>query len=181
MKRYIALIAVVIAGCQTQPAPAPATPSAPPPSEPVAEAPKPSFKAPTEGKWNLYPYVVGEPLSGRIVGEPGNSVTIHISSKKNWDQARSEGREPIPEDTQTITLSDPQGTTFQFNSSPELVGPLMVWATQTGGLRLEPRVVMPRGGGPVDAAGEVDGVTVPPADSQTPTITTPGGEVVPRG
>jgi hypothetical protein len=117
---------------------------------------------PVVARWQINPTIVGEPISGQIgglpVGEELGTVTIHVCSLKEWQRAQHQKRPPIPAQTAVVDLTHPEGTQFRFGESPELVGPLMLYATKTGRVSLDPVQVRPRPGGPADRTGPVDGV-----------------------
>lgn len=144
----------VVAKTDTPPVSAPTPPPAITPMAP---------NTPLEAQIAVDPYILGAPLTGRVVGyAPGQSLgtlILAICPSDEWRRAQSEGRPPVSIETTTVDLDRGEGNRFQFASVLDVSGGLMVYASDPDSrIRVRPVEARPRPGGPLDNAGPVDGV-----------------------
>lgn len=146
--------------------PAPTTPEPAKTNEPAKTdwtVPPKNPNAPLEAQILLDPYVLGAPVTGRVVGyaEGQNlgTLILAICTSDEYRRAQGEGRPPIAMETKTVDLDRPDGNRFEFTTATESTGGLMIYPSDPDSkVKVLPAEARPRPGGPLDNAGTIDGV-----------------------
>jgi hypothetical protein len=144
------------------PTPEPAKTEEPPKSDSITTPPR-NPNAPLEAQILLDPYIVGAPVTGRVVGyaegQDLGTLILAICTSDEYRRAQGEGRPPIAMETKTVDLDRSDGNRFEFTTATESTGGLMVFPMDPDSkVRVLPAEARPRPGGPLDNAGTVDGV-----------------------
>lgn len=170
---------------ENPPPPIAKTETPPPNATPSTTTPPPKTpNAPIEAQILLDPYILGAPLTGRVVGyaEGQNLGTLMLAvcTSDEWRRAQGEGRPPISMETKTVDLDRSDGNRFEFGTVLDATGGLMVYSADPDTrIRVLPAEARPRQGGPLDNAGVVDGVGTTgqgaPVDSFNPALRGTGG------
>lgn len=145
------------------PAPTPEPAKTNEPAKTDAIVPSKNPNAPLEAQILLDPYILGAPVTGRVVGyaEGQNlgTLILGICTSDEYRRAQGEGRPPIAMETKTVDLDRPDGNRFEFSTATESTGNLMIYPSDpVSKVRVLPAEARTRQGGPLDNAGTVDGV-----------------------